>query len=67
MSAAPLVIIAPDGMRSDSVGHSLRLYTLTELGKMLNAAGLALQGVYGGVSDEAYALDSVRMMAVISR
>jgi len=54
-------------MRSDSVGHSLRLYTLTELGKMLNAAGLALQGVYGGVSDEAYALDSVRMMAVISR
>jgi len=41
-------------MRSDSVGHSLRLYTLTELGKMLNA-------------DEAYALDSVRMMAVISR
>jgi SAM-dependent methyltransferase len=61
------VIIGPDGMRKDSAGHSLRLYTLTELCKMLNAAGLALQRVYGGVSGEPYALESVRMMAVISR
>jgi SAM-dependent methyltransferase len=61
------VIIGPDGMRRDSPGHSLRLYTLTELRKMLDAAGLALQRVYGGVSGEPYALESVRMMAAISR
>jgi SAM-dependent methyltransferase len=61
------VIIAPDGLRRDSAGHSLRLYTLTELCKMLDAAGLALLRVYGGVSGDSYALDSVRMMAVISR
>jgi SAM-dependent methyltransferase len=61
------VMISPDGLRTDSVGHSLRLYTLTELRKMLDAAGLALQRVYGGVAGGAYELDSVRMMAVISR
>jgi SAM-dependent methyltransferase len=61
------VMIAPDGLRTDSVGHSLRLYSLTELRKMLDAAGLALQRVYGGVGGQEYALDSVRMMAVISR
>ena len=61
------VIVSPDGTRTDSVGHSLRLYTLTELRKMLDAAGLALQRVYGGVAGGSYAIDSVRMMAVISR
>jgi SAM-dependent methyltransferase len=61
------VIVTPGGERKDSVGHSLRLYTLTELDKLLDAAGLALQRVYGGVSGEPYALESVRMMAVISR
>jgi SAM-dependent methyltransferase len=61
------VIVAPDGTRTDSVGHSLRLYTLTELRKMLDAAGLALQRVYGGVAGEDYSLTSVRMMAVTSR
>jgi SAM-dependent methyltransferase len=57
----------PDGGRKDSVGHSLRLYTLTELSKMLDAAGLDLQRVYGGVSGEPYGLESVRMMLVTSR
>ena len=61
------VIIAPDGLRRDSVGHGLRLYTLTELCRMLDAAGLALLRVYGGVSGDSYALDSLRMTAVISR
>jgi SAM-dependent methyltransferase len=61
------VLVTPDGRRKDSVGHRLRLYTLTELCRMLDAAGLALQRVYGGVSGEPYTLDSVRMMAVISR
>jgi SAM-dependent methyltransferase len=61
------VMVGADGSRKDSIGHSLRLYTLTELRKMLDAAGLALQRVYGGAGGDAYSLDSVRMMAVISR
>jgi SAM-dependent methyltransferase len=61
------VIVPPDGPRKESVGHSLRLYTLTELRAMLDAAGLAIERVYGGVSGEAYALESVRMIALISK
>jgi len=51
------VIVAGDGTRKDSVGHSLRLYTLTELRALLDAAGLAIERVYGGVSGEHYALE----------
>jgi SAM-dependent methyltransferase len=42
------VIVAASGERTDSAGHSLRLYTLTELGRMLGEAGMRLEGVYGG-------------------
>jgi hypothetical protein len=58
------VIFGPSGERIDSEGHSLRLYTLTELAGMLAASGLALQNVYGGFSGEPYSLTSVRMIAV---
>ena len=57
------VLVAPSGERLDSPGHSLRLYTLTELARMLAAAGLRLEDVFGGFHREAYALDSVRMIA----
>lgn len=58
------VIVAPGGERTDSVGHTLRLYTLTELTQMLAAAGLRLERVRGGFAGEEYSLESVRMIAV---
>jgi SAM-dependent methyltransferase len=58
------VLVAPSGERTDSVGHSLRLYTLTELSRMLAEAGLQLERVYGGFAGEEYALESVRMIAL---
>ncbi len=58
------VLIAPSGERTDSVGHSLRLYTLTELSRMLAAAGLRLEHTYGGFGGEEYSLESVRMIAI---
>ena len=58
------VLVSPSGERIDSAGHSLRLYTLTELARMLAAAGLRLTRVYGGFEGEDYALESVRMIAV---
>ena len=58
------VLVSPSGERIDSAGHSLRLYTLTELARMLAAAGLRLTRVYGGFEGEDYALESLRMIAV---
>ena len=61
------VLVSPSGERTDSPGHTLRLYTLTELSRMLDAAGLRLERSYGGFGGEPYALDSVRMIAVARR
>lgn len=61
------VIVSEDGARRDSPGHSLRLYSLTELRALLDAAGLAIERVYGGVSGESYQLESVRMIPLISK
>jgi SAM-dependent methyltransferase len=58
------VIVSPDGERRDSPGHSLRLYTLTEMARMLAAAGLRLARVYGGYDGDDYRLESPRMIAV---
>jgi SAM-dependent methyltransferase len=41
------LLIDPSGERRESVGHSLRLYTLTELSRMLEACGLRLERLYG--------------------
>ena len=61
------VLVSPSGERLDSPGHSLRLYTLTEIARLLAAAGLRLDRAWGGFSGEEYALDSVRMIAVARR
>jgi SAM-dependent methyltransferase len=58
------VIVPAAGARTDSVGHSLRLYTLTEIAALLADAGMQLRHVYGGFSGEDYALDSVRMICL---
>ena len=58
------VIVAPDGARRDSVGHTLRLYTLTELSRMLAQAGLRLEQTYGAYGGEPYSLGSPRMIAL---
>jgi SAM-dependent methyltransferase len=61
------VMIDANGGRRESPGHSLRLYTLTELSRLLGDAGLALERVFGGYAGEPYELASVRMIALISR
>ncbi len=65
--ATSFVIVRPDGARTDSVGHALRLYTLTEISRMLAAAGLRLSRTYGGHGGEDYELTSVRMICVAVR
>jgi SAM-dependent methyltransferase len=59
--------IAPDGSRREIVGHHIRLYTLREVIGMLEAAGLAFEGVHGGFEGEAYSINTRRMIVVAKR
>lgn len=55
-------IVSPSGDRRDSVGHNIRLYTLTETTNLLEGAGLRISAVYGGFDGEPYTIDSRRMI-----
>ena len=56
--------IAPDGTRRQPSELHMRLYTLTEMSKMLKAADLELANVYGGFNGEDYGVDTRRMIIV---
>ncbi|MPZ49864.1 MAG: methyltransferase domain-containing protein [Dehalococcoidia bacterium] len=56
--------IAPDGSRREIAGHHFRLYTLTELVKMLSAVGLEFARAYGGFEGEDYGIGTRRMIVV---
>lgn len=59
------VTIHTDGRRTEN-SHSLRLYTYTELDKMLQQAGLRVQSVYGGYDSTPLTRQS-RGMILIAR
>ncbi len=60
-------IIRPDGSRRETVGHHIRLYTLTETLELLRKARLAFVEVYGGFDGEAYSIDTRRMIVVAEK
>jgi SAM-dependent methyltransferase len=60
-------IVDPRGGRRNSIGHNNRLYTLTEISRMLSLMGLQEIGVYGGFNGEAYAIDTRRMIISAER
>ena len=57
-------VIAPDGRRHESMGHNARLYTLTEISRMLVKAGLRVTDVHGGYQGETYSIQTRRMIVV---
>ena len=59
--------ILPDGSRRVLSDLHMRLYTLTEMIKMLGTAGLILQSVYGGFRGENYGVNTRRMIIVASK
>ena len=59
--------ILPDGTRREMSDLHMRLYTLTELTKMLAAAGLTLTKVYGGFQAEPYTVNTRRMIIVAAK
>jgi SAM-dependent methyltransferase len=50
-------LIYPDGRRK-SLQQSIRIYTLTELARMLSSVGLEVQSYYGNLDGSALTLDS---------
>lgn len=56
-----VTIIGPEGGRR-AYRHVFRLYTLTELARMLERAGLQVEAVWGGLDRRPYDLDSRRMV-----
>ncbi len=59
--------ILPDGSRHELSDLHMRLYSLTELTKMLAAAGLGLEQVYGGFRGEPYSVDTRRMIIIAAK
>jgi SAM-dependent methyltransferase len=57
-------IVGPDGRRRDSVGHHIRLYTLTEITRLLQRVGLNVSAVFGGFDGESYAISTRRMIVL---
>ena len=59
-------VIFPDGRR-ESWDHSIRAFTVAEVRKMLESAGMKLIVVYGGLNGEAYTMDSESAIFVAER
>ena len=47
--------------------HSVRLYTLRELARMLGAAGLSIQACYGGLDGSRLSLESPRLVVIAAK
>jgi SAM-dependent methyltransferase len=60
-----VTLVHPAGPRTE-YSHAMRLYTLTELAEMLEAAGLRLEGYYGGIEGVKLTLDTSRL-AILAR
>jgi ubiquinone/menaquinone biosynthesis C-methylase UbiE len=60
-------IVGPDGGRRDSVGHHIRLYTLTETTRLLQQVSLNVTAVFGGFDAEPYAVDTRRMIVLAQK
>ncbi len=60
-------VTAPDGTVHHTDGLTIRLYSLTELVRMLESAGLVYRTVYGGYELERYGVETRRMIVVADK
>ena len=60
-------IVTADGKRRESPGHDVRLYSLTELARLLDIAGLRLSVTYGDYDGAPYAINTPRMIVVATK
>jgi SAM-dependent methyltransferase len=61
------IIVGPGGDRRDSIGHDIRLYTLTEMTRLLERVGLSDVEVFGGFDGEPYGIGSRRMIICVRK
>ncbi len=59
-------VISPDDGRETSL-TSVRVYTLTEIKRLLAAAGLAYRGAWGALDQAPYSVESYRMIVLVGR
>ncbi len=65
-SDVQVTMLLADGQRRE-YRHSVRLYTLRELARMLAAAGLSIQACYGGLDGSRLTLESPRLVVIGSK
>ena len=58
------IVVEPSGSRHESIGHIIRLYTLTEMTRLLARVGLIVNAVFGGFDCETYSINTRRMIIV---
>ena len=58
------IVIDKDNRRRESIGHIIRLYTLTEMTRLLERVSLNVTAVFGGFDNEPYSIDTRRMIIV---
>lgn len=58
------IVVDPTGGRRESIGHIIRLYTLTEMTRLLERVGVRVTAVFGGFEGEAYTIGTRRMIIV---
>jgi 2-polyprenyl-3-methyl-5-hydroxy-6-metoxy-1,4-benzoquinol methylase len=56
------IVVDSNGGRRESIGHVIRLYTLTEMTRLLERAGIRLTAVFGGFDGEEYSISTRRMI-----
>jgi SAM-dependent methyltransferase len=60
-------IIGPHGGRRESIGHHIRLYTLTETTRLLGQVGFKVTGIFGGFDAEPYTIGTRRMIVLAQK
>lgn len=60
-------IVAAEGTRRESPGHDVRLYTLTELVRLFDAASLCVSATYGNYDGSPYSINTPRMIVVATK
>jgi SAM-dependent methyltransferase len=65
-NAVRMTMLFPDGRRKE-YRHSVRMYTLTELARLCDAAGLRLEAHHGSLDGSPLTLDSKRLVLLTSR
>lgn len=58
------VVVDQKGGRRESIGHNIRLYTLTETMRLLERVGMRVTAVFGGFEGEIYGIGTRRMIVV---